>query len=110
MTTEETRHEYRRSILVWVALMILLLLTFGSAWLKLGAWNGVINLAIAAAKAALVAVFFMRLRCAGAAPRIAAAAALLTLALLFGLSHADYATRAVQRAPWQPPPSQHWPH
>lgn len=27
------------------------------------------------------------------------------LALLFGLSHTDYATRVIQRAPWQVPPS-----
>lgn len=107
MTTEETRREYRRSILIWAALMILLLLTFGSAWLKLGAWNSVINLAIAVAKAALVAVFFMRLRGAGATLRIVSVTALLTLALLFGLSHADYATRPVERAPWQSPPTQH---
>ena len=95
---------YRRSLLVWVALMILLLLTFGSAYLKLGAWNNAINLGIAAAKALLVAIFFMQLRSAPAMLRIVAATALLMLSLLFGLSHTDYATRVMHRAPWQTPP------
>lgn len=94
---------YRRDILVWATLLVLLLLSFASAWLRLGIWNGVIGLGIAAVKALLVALFFMRLRHASAMPRIAAATALLTLALLFGLSAADYATRMLHRAPWQQP-------
>ena len=94
---------YLRSILVWGALMVLLLLSFGSAYLKLGMWNGVLNLAIAAAKALLVAIFFMHLLDASNLLRIVAAAALLALVLLFGLSHADYATRTMQHAPWQTP-------
>lgn len=97
-------HAYRRSLLVWAALMILLLLTFGSAYLKLGAWNNAINLAIAAAKALLVAIFFMHLRRASTMLRIVAATALFTLALLFVLSHSDYATRVMNRVPWQVPP------
>lgn len=103
MTNQES-HAYRRNMLVWAALMVLLLLTFGSAYLKLGAWNNVINLAIAAAKALLVAAFFMHLRSASTMLRIVAATALIMLALLFGLSHADYATRVIHRVPWQTPP------
>ncbi len=105
MSESKARNRYRRSVLIWAALIVLLLLSFGSAYLKLGPWNSVLNLAIAAAKAALVAVFFMHLRGAPALLRIAAVTALLTLALLFGLSQADYATRAVHHAPWQTPPS-----
>lgn len=99
-----TNPAYRRSILVWIALMLLLLLTFGSAYLKLGVWNGIINLAIAVMKALLVAIFFMHLRGASGLLRIVAATALLTLALLFGISHSDYATRVMHRVPWQTPP------
>jgi cytochrome c oxidase subunit 4 len=99
--------DYLRSIFVWIALMVLLLLTFGSAYLKLGAWNSTINLAIAVAKALLVAIFFMHLRSASTMLRIVAGSALFTLALLFVLSHSDYATRVIHRVPWQvPPPSQ----
>jgi cytochrome c oxidase subunit 4 len=100
----ENRRTYRRSILVWIALMILLMLSFGSAYIKLGAWNSVINLAIAAMKALLVAAFFMHLRNSPALLRIVAATGLLMLALLLGLSHTDYATRVMHRAPWQTPP------
>lgn len=104
----ERRHSYRRSVLVWCALMALLLLSFGSAWLKLGAWNSVLNLAIAVVKAMLVAVFFMHLRHAPALLRIVAATALLMLALLFGLTRTDYATRAMHPAPLQnAAPTQH---
>lgn len=97
----ERAHPYRPSVLVWCALMALLLLTFGSAWLKLGAWNSVLNLAIAAVKALLVAIFFMHLRRAPALLRIVAATALLMLALLFGLTRTDYATRVMDPAPLQ---------
>ena len=102
----ELRQLFRRNTLVWLALMILLLLSFGSAWLRLGTWNSVINLAIAAVKALLVALFFMHLRSASALLRLTVATALLTLALLFGISHSDYATRVMHRAPWQSPPLQ----
>jgi cytochrome c oxidase subunit 4 len=97
-------HRYAGQLKVWVALLVLLLLTFGSSYLKLGAWNSVINFCIAAAKALLVVLFFMHLRRASAILRIAAIAGLLTLALLFGLSGADYRTRTIHAAPWQAPP------
>lgn len=103
MTNMETRHAYRTCLLVWAALMVLLLLTFGSAYLKLGIWNSIANFVIAAAKAALVAIFFMHLGGAPSLLRIAAVSALLVLSLLFGLSHADYATREMRHAPWQAP-------
>ncbi|HJV79456.1 MULTISPECIES: cytochrome C oxidase subunit IV family protein [Oxalobacteraceae] len=95
---------YRRSLLVWLALMVLLLLTAGSAFLKLGPWNSAINLVIAVVKALLVAIFFMHLRSASALVRIAAVTAFFMLALLFGISQTDYATRVMQRVPWQTPP------
>ncbi len=51
-------------------------------------------------KALLVALFFMHLSSAGALLRLAAVAALLWLALLFGLSWTDYGTRGTSPAPW----------
>ncbi|RZI44024.1 Caa(3)-type oxidase subunit IV [Herbaspirillum sp. HC18] len=93
--------ERLRNVPVWGALMALLLLTLGTAYLKLGAWNSAINLAIATVKALLVVVWFMHLRHASALLRIVAATALLMLAFLFGLSQTDYLTRTIQHAPWQ---------
>lgn len=87
----------------WVALMALLAATFVLAHLRLGAWNPVVALAIAAAKAALVALFFMHLRRSSALVVLFAVVALLALAILFGLSGTDYATRAIHPAPWVAP-------
>ena len=94
---------YRTLVWVWLALLALLLATFGSAYLPLGIWNGIANLAIAGVKAALVVLFFMRLRAHEPVPRLALMVALFTLALLVGLSLADYATRVTYVAPWQAP-------
>ena len=87
----------------WVALMALLAATFALAHLNLGAWNPVVALAIAAAKAVLVALFFMHLKRSSALIVLFALVALFALSLLFGLSGADYATRAVHPAPWVAP-------
>lgn len=97
------RTEYKRYLLVWLALMSLLALTCGSAFLRLGAWNSAINLIIATVKALLVALFFMHLRGGRSLPRIVALTALVTLGLLFGLSGADYMTRTIHWGPWQAP-------
>jgi cytochrome c oxidase subunit IV len=94
---------YQSLLLTWLALMVLLALTAGSALLKLGWLNSVLNLAIALAKALLVALVFMRLRRSHALVRIAAVTGLSTLAILFALAGTDYATRALVAAPWQSP-------
>jgi len=97
------RTEYKRYLWIWLCLLTLLALTCASAFLSMGAWNSVINFVIAAAKASLVALFYMHLRSARALVRIFAVIALFALGLLFGLSGADYATRSFYRAPWQSP-------
>lgn len=83
----------RTYVLVWIGLLTLLLLTLGSAYLPLGWLNGVVNLAIAIAKALLVMIFFMHLRSSHYVLRIAAAAGFFWLALLIGLSLADFLAR-----------------
>jgi cytochrome c oxidase subunit 4 len=77
----------------WMALLVLLALTCGSAYLPLGQLNTWINFLIAAAKALLVAWMFMHLRDGAGAVRLVAAAAFVWLAMLAGLSAADYFTR-----------------
>jgi cytochrome c oxidase subunit IV len=83
----------RTYVLVWLGLITLLLLTLGSAYLPLGWVNGVVNLAIAVAKALLVMIFFMHLRSSHYVLKIAAAAGFFWLALLIGLSLADFLAR-----------------
>ena len=93
----------RPLVLTWLALLALLATTAGCALLGLGWLNTVISLAIALAKALLVAIVFMRLKRAPALLRLAAVAGAVTLALLFGLSLTDYTTRTELKAPWQQP-------
>jgi cytochrome c oxidase subunit 4 len=87
----------------WLALIALMLTSFGSAYLPLGRWNLVIGVAIAALKSLIVLCVFMGLVRAPAVLRLAAALGFATLALLFALSGVDYATREVQPAPMQQP-------
>jgi len=93
----------RRLALIWLALLVLLALTCGSAFVPMGIWNSVANFAIAVAKALLVAVFFMHLARGRPVYRLVAVAALYTLALLMTLSLADYSARERYPAPWQAP-------
>jgi cytochrome c oxidase subunit 4 len=76
----------------YAALLVLLATTYGVSFFELGAWNFWINLSIAAAKAALVVVVFMR---AGSTPlaRSVLIAALGFLAILYWLTADDYLTR-----------------
>ncbi|MEO8567467.1 MAG: cytochrome C oxidase subunit IV family protein [Betaproteobacteria bacterium] len=68
-------------------------MTLGSAYLPLGWLNGVVNLAIAAAKALLVMIFFMHLRSSHYVLRTAADTGFFWLAILIGLSLADFLAR-----------------
>jgi cytochrome c oxidase subunit 4 len=86
--------------LTWIGLMVLLALTAWSSYIPLGPWNTVINMAISVMKTLLIATFFMHLRNAGGLLRIAALTGLIWLALLFGLSWTDIATRPLGSAPW----------
>ena len=93
----------RTYVLAWIGLLTLLALTLGSAFIPMGFMNSVVNLAIAALKALVVAIFFMHLRYAHGLLRLAAVIGLFMLALLVGLSGADYATRHIAPAPWSSP-------
>ena len=95
---------YRTLVVVWLALLALLALTCASAFVPMGAFNGIANFAVAALKAALVALFFMHLMKGKPLHRLAGLSALFILALLLGLSQSDYVTRAQQPSAWQQPP------
>jgi cytochrome c oxidase subunit 4 len=82
-----------RPTAVWLALLLLLGLTVGSAYVPLGAFNGIINYAVATAKAALVLIFFMHLDRSRALLRLTALTGLFWLLFLFSLSFGDYLTR-----------------
>jgi cytochrome c oxidase subunit 4 len=88
---------------VYFALMFLLALTLGSAFLDLGALNPAVNLGISCLKAALVVVFFMHLKGSVSLTKVFAAAGVLWLAILFTFVATDYVSRE-----WLPLPG-HWP-
>ena len=75
------------------ALLALLALTFGLAFVDLGRFNFAVALTIAGAKAALVGYFFMELGEGVDAVRFIAAAGLVWLGLLSAGALADLITR-----------------
>ena len=89
--------------LAWVALLVLMLASLGSSYLRLGPWNMVSGLVIATLKAAIVAWRFMRLRDSGPLVRLVAVAGLGLWSIQIVLSGVDYATRSVTPAPVQSP-------
>jgi cytochrome c oxidase subunit 4 len=78
---------------VWVALIVLLALTLASSYVPLKGFNTTLNLAVACAKAALVALFFMRLRVSDATVRLAAAIGVVWFLILVSLSLTDFLAR-----------------
>lgn len=84
-----------RSLVVsWLALLLLLALTCGSAFIPMGYWNVVSNFGIAAVKAAIVVTVFMELRGTRGTTLAVAVTGLVMLGILVGLSMTDFAARA----------------
>lgn len=90
---------WRRTVPVWAGLTALLAATLTLAYVPLGRFSVVVALGIAAAKAALVVVFFMQLRRPDPLLRLAASAALVFVAFLLTLTFTDVLTRAKPTQP-----------
>lgn len=86
---------------VYLALMVLFALTAGLAYLPLGPFNAVVALAIGAAKAALIALWFMELGRSRRLVWVVAGAGGFWLGILFTLTMSDYLTRGW--LPWTSP-------
>ena len=84
----------RTYVTSWLALLALLGLTVAASRLHLGAWNAVIALAIATAKALLVILFFMHLHRGVTLGRVFAVSALFWLAILVSLTLTDILFRS----------------
>ena len=83
----------RTYLLVWAALMILLALTVALDSLDLGWGNTVVAMAIAVAKALLVACFFMHLYSGEKLTRVFALAGVFWLSIMITLALCDFFTR-----------------
>ncbi|MBV9784516.1 MAG: hypothetical protein JO264_11925 [Acidisphaera sp.] len=85
----------RPLLLVWLALLALLGVELGGAFLRLGHLFGGLLLLPAGAMVALVGLFFMRLRHASGLSRGFALAAMFWLVVLLGLGSMDPMTRTL---------------
>jgi cytochrome c oxidase subunit IV len=111
------RSHVPRYVAVWVALLLLTVGTWLASRIHLpGPLHVTIALVIAVAKGALVALFFMHLWDQHGPSRLVFATSLVFVALLIGLTMADYATRfplanppgsegALPAPDYAPPPS-----
>lgn len=81
-------------LLTWAALMALLLATVSYALVPHAPLKPWVALSISAAKASLIALFFMRLVKATPLVRLAGLAGVFWLSFLFLFAFADYLTRA----------------
>jgi cytochrome c oxidase subunit 4 len=87
-------HIWLRPTAVWVALVLLGLVSLGSAYLPLNVFNTLLNLAIAAIMVVLLWSFLMDLVGSAALLRLIAVAGLLWLSFMFALTFTDYLSRA----------------
>lgn len=81
-------------VLIWAALMVLLLLTFGVAQINLGPFNVVAALTIAVTKMLLVILIFMHVRYSTRLTWLFVAAGFIWLLIMIDLTLSDYLTRA----------------
>jgi cytochrome c oxidase subunit 4 len=82
--------------IVLTALLVLTATTCAVSFIDMGKMNAVVGVAIAFAKASLVALIFMHLRYSRRLMRVVAAAGLFWLGILIALTMSDYLTRGRQ--------------
>jgi cytochrome c oxidase subunit 4 len=82
---------------VFAALLVLLALTVGVAFVELGVWSVVLALSIATSKALLIVLYFMHVRTSSRLTQLFTVGMLLWLLILITITLSDYLTRG---APW----------
>ena len=83
----------RLNLQIFFALLVLLFATVGAAYLPLGPLHFPIAMAIAAAKAVLIALFFMHLMHGHRLMIVIFAASFLWLTIMVGMTLTDYLSR-----------------
>src|SRR5271166_1450515 len=79
---------------IWIALMVLTVVTASVAFIDLGPFNTIVALVIATSKALLVVLFFMHVKYASEKlTKVVIISSIFWLLLLLFLSLADYGTR-----------------
>lgn len=88
---------WQRNGLIWFALMCLLFLSLFLAYIPMGVITPTAGIVIALVKAGLVIMLFMELASSKPLIRLAAAAGLVFLTVLFALTLADVLSRLAQQ-------------
>lgn len=83
----------RLNYFVFGALMLLLVLTVGIAYVDLGWWNFPVSMLIAAVKAVMIVLVFMHVRYSHRLTWVFSSAGLLWLAIMLILTIVDYRSR-----------------
>jgi cytochrome c oxidase subunit IV len=82
------------NVAVFVALLVLLFATLGAAYLPLGSLHFPTAMAIAAAKAVLIVVYFMHVKYSHRLTAVISVASFLWLAIMIALTLTDYLSRS----------------
>mgnify|MGYP001774149109 CR=1 FL=1 len=83
----------RTYLMVFVALLVLLVATVGAYYVDLGPLNIAVALTIALVKAALIVLYFMHVRYSSRLVWVFAAATVVWLIIMLGLTFSDYISR-----------------
>jgi cytochrome c oxidase subunit 4 len=86
-------------IKVWAILLLLLALTVGVAYLRLGFFNPAAALIIAAVKAGIIILYFMHVRYSRPLVWVFVGSGFVWLAILFIYTLSDYLTRSYMAPP-----------
>ncbi|HEU0148672.1 MAG TPA: cytochrome C oxidase subunit IV family protein [Bradyrhizobium sp.] len=84
---------WRKNVLVWAALLALLLLSLGVAYVPMGRLTTVAGIVIAGVKSVLVVLLFMEVASSKPLIRIVAISGLVFLVAMFALTLTDVLTR-----------------
>jgi cytochrome c oxidase subunit IV len=82
-------------VMVFLALMVLTVVTVAVAYQDFGAWNDVVALTIATAKALLVVLFFMHVKYSTRLTALTAAGGIFFLGILIAMTLNDYLSRGL---------------
>jgi len=91
--TEHSHPTPKLYLVIFAALVVGTILTWGIAFKNLGPWNPVIALAIACTKATLVILYFMHIRYSNKLTIVTVCVGFFWLLILITLSLTDYLTR-----------------
>jgi cytochrome c oxidase subunit 4 len=92
-------------LLVWAALIVMTLLTVGLSYVDLGDWHTAVGLLIAVTKATLIVLFFMHALGGSRLVWMVIATSILFLAIMYGFTYSDFATRTLDASLRDPAPA-----